>query len=854
MREEPEMRRLFSTLSRTGVIATVTAWALGTPTLADSQINLSLVGPIGNVTTNQTIDVKLRATRQPIASLIGEGFVAIDMVLGWNPNDLQLLGLTQSGSVQLLSSQFPSPASDYTGLNESSPPADGDALYSAFAPLGSPVLVPLNGVQVTTFRFKVKRHFESTQVRILPTLTRLATADTAVYDSMIPGLNVLGTLAPATVTTPCITDADGDGACASIDCNDANANIRPGAPELCSTAGVDNDCDGNISEVDTLAADKVLFYTDADNDGATLATGAIFCPGTTNPGYRDLVSETLDCNDANALIYPGAPELCATIGVDNNCNGSATDSDSNAADRTTFYRDIDGDGAGDPSVPTLACTAPAGFVANANDSCPIDSSKVAPGACGCGIADADTNNNGIADCLDIVPVLTFASDRAIYAPGELVIVRMSLSPTGVRTTGVRAAIRFDTERLAFVSAAPVIGGPFAVETAETVDTANGLVRHEVARAASTAATLGGGVVADYTFVVLPGATLCAAPGLVQLAIDASWPALVGTEVGTSLTPTGMPLPEVRLDGAAPTLAGTPASISLPADAGTDAGAFVAAPVVSAQDDCDGALTPQISIAYPGGGIGNAWPASGYFPVGTSLATLSATDSAGNSITESFTIEVANHQLLDADLTFTGVFSGASTRPIRFTVGGVSTVKEIDFTGTTGTAVAVEVPVAATHACMTAKDTAHSVSDTATPSLVGLRWNASFTLHQGDSNDDNAIDVLDFGIFIGDVGPTTPAARSDFNSNGVVQNADFTFISLNFLRAGETCGAFDGAEPRSRIAVRTLRRAGLGEAAAGDLNRDGWLDEHDIAYYLQFGPTPARRPMVPVEAAPQEIDW
>jgi hypothetical protein len=128
------------------------------------------------------------------------------------------------------------------------------------------------------------------------------------------------------------------------------------------------------------------------------------------------------------------------------------------------------------------------------------------------------------------------------------------------------------------------------------------------------------------------------------------------------------------------------------------------------------------------------------------------------------------------------------------------------------------------------------------------------LHQGDSNDDNAVDVLDFGVFIGDIGLTTPGARSDFNSNGVVQTADFTFISLNFLRTGQTCGAFDGAEPRSRIAVRTLRRAGLGEAAAGDLNRDGWLDEKDIAYYLQFGPTPARRPMVPVEAAPQEVDW
>jgi hypothetical protein len=186
-------------------------------------------------------------------------------------------------------------------------------------------------------------------------------------------------------------------------------------------------------------------------------------------------------------------------------------------------------------------------------------------------------------------------------------------------------------------------------------------------------------------------------------------------------------------------------MSIPADAGTSAGAFVAAPTITAEDDCDGALAPQLTITYPGGGIAQAWPASGYFPVGTSQVSVSAIDGAGNSATQAFSITVANHQLLDADVTFTGTFTGASTRSIRFTTGSTSTIKQIAFDGTAGSASAVEIPVAATHVCITAKDTLHSVSASAVPSVAGLRWAASFVLHQGDSNDDNAVDVLDFGV-------------------------------------------------------------------------------------------------------------
>jgi hypothetical protein len=185
---------------------------LATTAFADSTIALSLVGPTAPVVVNQTIDVKLRAT-QEAPTFVGQNFVALDCILQWNPADLKLLGLTSTGSVPLLSSYFPTPTNDYTGINEVSPPQDGTGLYYALAQLGNPVQVSTVGVQVTTFRFKVLRPFTSSTVAILPELTVTVPADTAVYDGTVPGLDVRGTLSGTVVvqTPPCPADIDHSG-------------------------------------------------------------------------------------------------------------------------------------------------------------------------------------------------------------------------------------------------------------------------------------------------------------------------------------------------------------------------------------------------------------------------------------------------------------------------------------------------------------------------------------------------------------------------------------------------------------------------------------------------------------------
>ena len=108
-------------------------------------------------------------------------------------------------------------------------------------------------------------------------------------------------------------DEDEDGWTEVGDCDDTNALAYPGATEVCD--GLDNDCDGSADE----GIDSSAYVADEDEDGYGAGSRVSSCVA---PSGFILAEESLgeDCNDEDATVNPGSPEINSD-GQDNNCNG-----------------------------------------------------------------------------------------------------------------------------------------------------------------------------------------------------------------------------------------------------------------------------------------------------------------------------------------------------------------------------------------------------------------------------------------------------------------------------------------------------------------------------------------------------
>lgn len=184
-------------------------------------------------------------------------------------------------------------------------------------------------------------------------------------------------------------DADGYGvgspiACGTssdnTDCDDANSAVNTGSIEVCNL--IDDNCDGQVDE-----GVQTMFFADNDGDGfGNLNNTEWACSPSvgfvTNSDdcddfaltYEDLdgdgfgntnivscgVYDNTDCDDSNANINPAISEICNH--ADENCNGEIDE-----FVLSTYYQDADGDSFGSVSATIYECSAPVGYVANADD-------------------------------------------------------------------------------------------------------------------------------------------------------------------------------------------------------------------------------------------------------------------------------------------------------------------------------------------------------------------------------------------------------------------------------------------------------------------------------------------------------
>lgn len=253
------------------------------------------------------------------------------------------------------------------------------------------------------------------------------------------------------------------------------------------------------------------------------------------------------------------------------------------------------------------------------------------------------------------------------------------------------------------------------------------------------------------------------------------------------------------------------------------------------------------------------------PCGPVAVLVSAEDDSGNvgQVIGSFEVNTAQAVV---DVTLANVqlpINTTVTRWVQITLGSnggsnppIVVDMLVDFTDpdgigignplpANGTAIITMLPcgVGGSLSVISVKDPLHTLRRTNTLTYLGNnQYSGSAILLGGDANDDNVIDVLDFGVFASQIGQNVGAntfigqvgPHADFSANGIVDTPDYTFISTQFLFVGDAPpGNWLLAPPRPKKAatVREMIAAGAWRAREFDLNRDGWVEYQEIVDWL-----------------------
>jgi hypothetical protein len=338
-------------------------------------------------------------------------------------------------------------------------------------------------------------------------------------------------------------------------------------------------------------------------------------------------------------------------------------------------------------------------------------------------------------------------------------------------------------------------------------------------------------------------------GSTQISFDPGFAPILtanGNGTGASL-PTTDPAP-VTIDTIGPVISNVPANLSVAADAGAGCSAVREIGTPTVFDSCS---TATLSWSRSDGATSLSAP----WPCGTTVVTWTATDVCNRTSTATTSVTVNPYHLLDVNVAYAGSgYAASMTRCIGFRVGDVVVSDVLTFVN--GAAVAtLQIPIGS-YTCATADDDLRSLVSQVPVTISGYNYTLSATgdsaLVNGDLNDDNLVDVIDWGVLVVRVGLAAPVNtdcattgfQPDFDGDGYVTNGDGNRLLASFLAQGDSfCNAFnsDGGIPTTRISVAELSVLTGTDASAADLNRDGLVNGKDIAIW-QRAQAAARKPM------------
>jgi uncharacterized protein (TIGR03382 family) len=167
------------------------------------------------------------------------------------------------------------------------------------------------------------------------------------------------------------------------DCDDAEGDVHPGAEEVVADE-VDQDCDGTET-----------CYEDGDDDSYrpdSTSTVSSADPDCDDSGEASGAESTGDCDDTDASVYPGAPEVVGD-GIDQDCDSTET-----------CYSDEDNDGwRPDASSTTLSTDGDCNDIGEALGSdpegdCDDTNASIRPGVAEVPGDQIDQNCDGMEDC------------------------------------------------------------------------------------------------------------------------------------------------------------------------------------------------------------------------------------------------------------------------------------------------------------------------------------------------------------------------------------------------------------------------------------------------------------------------